>query len=387
MDTISQNSQRYYKNTDFYSYEREMIKRWEAYNNRRILPVRSLYRNPITMEGDYPLKDLAYRRDLTPSNNRDYRKVYDKPDQNDQRKKRGAGSYKNTPKDGNESVNNSQYQSKSIQRFRPEWKDKYNRSVLEENFYEKKENIDSSSNVNDSAIPLKKTSKYFPGRRHFANLHDKVYEIRECQFDRKKHVPLRENSCNSVDQASTMLKMNNYIDIPLKERRETKRYEDTHDTLNYNSGTYKNFRPSSKAPKSSRRDTSDFKDVMYYGYASHREHDVTDKITNIGKKEKNPFGQSKQIDDDSQVDLTNVGDIEIYVDRSIREGYTGRVVPKKYHDQVRLSCKDGNTDANQFASIGVTKTNVGSPLRDKLNLKYSSVTQNPTPMRINRVFV
>jgi len=106
-------------------------------------------------------------------------------------------------------------------------------------------------------------------------------------------VPLRENSCNSVDQASTILKTNNYIDIPLKERRETKRYEDTFDKLNYNSGTYKNFRPSSKAPKSARRDTSDFRDVMYYGYASHRDRDITDKITNIGKKDTNPFGQSK----------------------------------------------------------------------------------------------
>jgi len=80
MSTNSQNSQRYYKNTDFYSYEREMIKRWENYNNKKLMPVRSLYRNPITMQGDYPIKDLEYKRDLTPSNYRDNRNLYDKPD-------------------------------------------------------------------------------------------------------------------------------------------------------------------------------------------------------------------------------------------------------------------------------------------------------------------
>ena len=58
-----------------------MIKRWENYNNKKLMPVRSLYRNPITMQGDYPIKDLEYKRDLTPSNYRDNRNLYDKPDQ------------------------------------------------------------------------------------------------------------------------------------------------------------------------------------------------------------------------------------------------------------------------------------------------------------------
>jgi len=57
-----------------------MIKRWENYNNKKLMPVRSLYRNPITMQGDYPIKDLEYKRDLTPSNYRDNRNLYDKPD-------------------------------------------------------------------------------------------------------------------------------------------------------------------------------------------------------------------------------------------------------------------------------------------------------------------
>lgn len=75
------------------------------------------------------------------------------------------------------------------------------------------------------------------------------------------------------------------------------------------------------------KDTVDFKDIMNYGYANHREEKLTDKITNI-----NPSIAGSKKEHDSVVDLTNIDEMELYVDRSIREGYTGRAVSKRYHN-------------------------------------------------------
>jgi len=75
-------------------------------------------------------------------------------------------------------------------------------------------------------------------------------------------------------------------------------------------------------PRNARKDTKDFKEVIGYGYANHKNQQLTDKITNIEYSVK---------DEKSVIDYTGIDELELYVDKSIREGYTGRAVPKIYH--------------------------------------------------------
>lgn len=130
-------------------------------------------------------------------------------------------------------------------------------------------------------------------------------------------------------------------------------------------------------PQKARRNTGDFKSVISYGYASHRAEDITDKITNAGKS---PMRSHRE--DRSVVDLTGIDDMEMYVDRSIREGYTGRAVPKRYHE-----FKDGQKKVElakvrpqNYISERPTFTNPSSPKR--FEGQYKTVTNHATPERL-----
>lgn len=80
--------------------------------------------------------------------------------------------------------------------------------------------------------------------------------------------------------------------------------------------------------------------------------------------------------------LTEVDDLEIYVDRSIREGYTGRAVPRRYHENrnANKEVEARKAGPRNYVSDRPTKTGNHTPNRTKE--QYRTVTVNATPERL-----
>jgi hypothetical protein len=235
-----------------------------------------------------------------------------------------------------------------------------------------------------TVVPLKRTRTGGNRAGTRAPSHQHRYSLagEETQSEYKTHIFRQKRHYDkgplSVSQDFTNFqeKFYNKKSMDRIQRPETSRYNNTHGALNDASTTLQDYKRQSMSPFKARRNTGDFKDVISYGYASHRADQLTDKITNVG------ISRAGSKHDVSVVDLTGVDDLEIYVDRSIREGYTGRAVPKRYHEYKNASkvAEARKVRPQNYVSDRPAQTAVQTPIR--VRDQYRTVTNNPTPERL-----